>query len=144
MPKARTGQAPPKLSRVEFDKRFRQSFVDPAFDAEREAIAPLEEIAWEAYEEGRKAPLTRKAGPGFADPEYDLSVEWLATRASGSRPRSSAWAGRRATHSRVLRGLRLAAQRRHLPRRDLEDLPPRDSSPRGARSATASRSTCST
>jgi multimeric flavodoxin WrbA len=40
----------------------------------------VEEIAWQAYEEGRKAPVTRKAGPGFADPEYELSVEWLATR----------------------------------------------------------------
>ncbi|MCR5878578.1 hypothetical protein [Phenylobacterium sp. J367] len=24
--------------------------------------------------------MTRKAGPGFADPDYDLSVDWLAAR----------------------------------------------------------------
>jgi len=27
----------------------------------------LEEIAWQAYDEGRKAPLTRLAGSGYAD-----------------------------------------------------------------------------
>lgn len=26
--------------------------------------------------EGRKSPITEKAGPGFKDPDYDLSVEW--------------------------------------------------------------------
>jgi hypothetical protein len=33
-----------------------------------------------AYEHGRKAPRTRKAGSEFADPDYDLSVDWLAAR----------------------------------------------------------------
>ncbi len=80
MTKPRTGQAPPPLSRDEFAKRFRQSFYDPAFDAESEAIARLEAIAWEAYDQDRKAPRTAKAGPGFADPDMDLSVEWRATR----------------------------------------------------------------
>ena len=28
----------------------------------------------------RKAPRTAKAGPGFADPDFELSVEWLETR----------------------------------------------------------------
>jgi multimeric flavodoxin WrbA len=76
----RKGQAPPKLDRAAFGERFRQSFVDPAFERASDAIARLEEIAWEAYREGRKAPRTRKAGQGFADPDYDLSVEWLANR----------------------------------------------------------------
>jgi multimeric flavodoxin WrbA len=78
--KVRKGQAPPQLTRVEFNKRFRRSYVDPAFDAERESIARLEEIAWNNYIGGNKAPITRKAGPGFADPDYDLSVEWIDTR----------------------------------------------------------------
>ena len=60
--------------------RFAQSFVDPAFAVEKDAIARLETIAWHAYEKGRKAPLTHAAGPGFADPDYELSVEWRATR----------------------------------------------------------------
>jgi multimeric flavodoxin WrbA len=40
----------------------------------------LEAIAWDAYAAERKAPRTVKAGPDFADPNYDLSVEWLETR----------------------------------------------------------------
>jgi multimeric flavodoxin WrbA len=76
----RKGQAPPPLSREQFRERFEASYFDPAFDAERDAIARLEVIAWEAYQEGRKAPRTAKAGPGFADPDYDLSIEWRETR----------------------------------------------------------------
>ncbi|HEV6968873.1 flavodoxin family protein [Roseateles sp.] len=75
----RTGQAQ-SMSRQQFGERFRRRFVDPAFDAEREAIARLEEIAWQAFHEGRKAPVTVKAGPGFADPGYDLSREWRDTQ----------------------------------------------------------------
>jgi len=76
----RKGQAPAKLDRATFGERFRQSFADPAFDAGADAIDRLEAIAWDAYREGRKAPRTRKAGEGFADPDYELSVEWSATR----------------------------------------------------------------
>ena len=68
------------LSRHEFKARFEQHFADPAFEAAREAITRVEAIAWHAYDGSRKAPLTRKAGAEFADPDYDLSVEWLATR----------------------------------------------------------------
>ena len=57
-----------------------ESFLDPAFQSEAEAISRVEAIAWDAYQEGRKAPVTRKAGPGYANPDYDLSVEWLQTR----------------------------------------------------------------
>jgi multimeric flavodoxin WrbA len=64
------------MGRQEFGERFRQRFVDPAFDAERESLARLEQIAWEAFDEGRKAPITVKAGPDFSDPGYDLSREW--------------------------------------------------------------------
>ena len=78
--KPRTGQAPPQLSRVEFSRRFRQSFYDPAFEKEQESITRLEAIAWSNYVEDRKAPVTAKAGRGFANPGYDLSVEWRATR----------------------------------------------------------------
>lgn len=57
-----------------------QSFYDPAFKTEALSLARLEAIAWQAYKEGRKAPVTVKAGPGYADPDYDLSTEWLATK----------------------------------------------------------------
>ena len=77
----RKGQAPAVLSRPVFHERFMASFLDPAYSAESEALAHLEAIAWDAYQEGRKSPVTRKAGPGYADPDYDLSVEWLQTKA---------------------------------------------------------------
>ena len=80
MTQPRKGQAPPQLSREEFGERFRRNFYDPAFEGEREAIARLEAIAWDGYDKDRKAPRTAKAGAGFADPDYDLSIEWRATR----------------------------------------------------------------
>ena len=89
--KIRTGQAPAPLERGEFALRFRKSFVDPAYRAEDEAIGRLEAIAWEAYRDGRKAPITRKAGRGYADPDYDLSVEWIETKARLERAQAS-WA----------------------------------------------------
>jgi multimeric flavodoxin WrbA len=76
----RKGQYRGKLSRDAFRTHFHRSFFDSAFDTEREAIARLEQIAWDAYGKSRKAPRTVKAGKGFADPDYDLSVEWLETR----------------------------------------------------------------
>jgi multimeric flavodoxin WrbA len=79
-PSVRKGQAPQPLSRAAFGERFRQGFYDPAFKVECDAIARIEEIAWQAYSESRKSPRKRKAGPGFADPEYELSVEWLEAR----------------------------------------------------------------
>ena len=74
--------------------------MDPAFRAEDVAISRVEEIAWQAYEEGRKAPVTRKAGPGYADPDYDLSVEWLDTK--GKIEKAQARWGEATTNSRVL------------------------------------------
>jgi len=81
MTQVRKGQAPAPLERGEFAIRFRERFTDPAFRAEDTALARLEEIAWQAFHEGRKSPVTAKAGKGYADPDYDLSVEWSATRA---------------------------------------------------------------
>jgi multimeric flavodoxin WrbA len=80
MTKIRKGQAPAALTRAEFHERFNVNFYDPAFAAEKEAIARLEAIAWGAVKEGRKAPVTRAAGRGFADPAYEVSVQWLDTR----------------------------------------------------------------
>jgi len=80
MTDARKGQAPGQLSRAEFGERYQASFRDPAFQAEKDALVRIEEIAWLAYKAERKAPITRKAGPGYADPGYDLSVDWLAAK----------------------------------------------------------------
>jgi hypothetical protein len=100
MIKVRTGQARGQMTREAFRERFEGSFFDPAFDKEREAIGRIEAIAWDAYSNSRKAPRTAKAGPEFVDPDYDLSVEWRATRDSlleaGRKQRDGA------TPSRVL------------------------------------------
>ena len=80
MIKIRIGQAPAELDREAFSVRFHASFIDPAFRTEDKSIARLEEIAWQAYSEGRKAPITQKAGSRYADPDYDLSSEWVATK----------------------------------------------------------------
>src|SRR5437667_1229992 len=100
MTKPRKGQAPPQLTRVEFRRRFEQSFYDPAFEKEKDAIGRLEAIAWDGYDADRKWPRTRKAGRGFADPKFELSVEWLETRkrlrAAEKRQKN------RSTRSRVL------------------------------------------
>lgn len=80
MTNVRKGQAPAHLQRDQFGVRFRAAFGDPAFAVEHDAIGRLEEIAWQAYSEGRKSPITRKAGAGYADPEYELTVEWIDTK----------------------------------------------------------------
>lgn len=76
----RTGQSPGKLDRDEFRQKFQGDFVDPAFIPVKDMLAQVEEIAWNNYQDGNKAPFTEKAGPEFVDPDYDLSSEWKATR----------------------------------------------------------------
>ena len=79
-PDVRTGMPPVKLPREEFEKRFRSRFVDPAFQPLQHELDAIVAAAWDAYSHSRKAPVTRKAGSGFADPDYELSVDWLAAR----------------------------------------------------------------
>ncbi|PAW74413.1 MAG: hypothetical protein B9S38_03170 [Verrucomicrobiia bacterium Tous-C4TDCM] len=82
LPTVRTGQGSTRLSRSEFEHRYRAQFADPAFDAPTPEVERLTTIAWEAYEDSRKSPHSRKAGPEFADPEHELPLEWLETRAA--------------------------------------------------------------
>jgi multimeric flavodoxin WrbA len=79
-PRVRTGQGSVALTKEEFRARLAERFYDPAFDALRAEIGAVSEVAWQAYHEYRKSPRTRKAGKGFADPAFDLPVEWLETR----------------------------------------------------------------
>ena len=76
----RKGMPDPKLDREAFVARYLEQFHDPAFRRLDGALAEIAAVAWEAYDAGRKAPLTRKAGPGFADPDYDLALDWLDAR----------------------------------------------------------------
>ena len=96
----RKGQAPPPLTREQFHERYQRRFFDPAYGVESEAISRLEEIAWQALQDGRKAPHTVPAGSEFSDPTYKISTEWLDTR-KRLREAQTAWQDA-ASASRVL------------------------------------------
>ena len=96
----RKGQAPGHIDRAAFHDRFMQPFQDSAFGAESESLKRIEILAWQAYDEGRKSPVTRKAGPGYADPDYDLSVDWIEAKQRIDAAQA-AW-GKPDTTSRVL------------------------------------------
>jgi multimeric flavodoxin WrbA len=71
---------PVKLERHEFEKRYRSRFADPAFQPLQRELDAITAAAWDAYSQSRKSPVTRKAGPGFTDPGYEIAVDWLAAR----------------------------------------------------------------
>jgi multimeric flavodoxin WrbA len=81
-PDVRKGMPPRKLDRAQFEQRFKSRFVDPAFGPLQTELQAITDAAWDAYSNSRKAPLTRKAGPGYADPDYDIAVDWLDARAA--------------------------------------------------------------
>lgn len=76
----RRGSPDPHLGEAEFKRRFLAQYVDPAFDSLRGELDRVANVAWDAYKNARKAPRTRKAGAEFEDPNYDLSVDWIAAR----------------------------------------------------------------
>jgi len=82
MPKARvrTGMPSVQLDKTEFKRRFLERFFDPDFEPLSGEIDKIAETAWTTYDGYHKSPRQTKAGPGFADPNYMISVEWLATR----------------------------------------------------------------
>ena len=77
-PEPRKGTPDPTLSEEEFRRRFRGQFQDQAFDLLSAELDRIAAAAWDAYSHSRKSPRTHKAGPGFADPDYDLAVDWSA------------------------------------------------------------------
>lgn len=77
-PSPRKGMPSPKLGEEEFKRRYIEQFRDPGYDSLRTQIGEIAAVAWDAYREKRKSPQTVKAGPSFADADYDLSVDWLA------------------------------------------------------------------
>jgi len=79
-PDPRKGMPSPKLNRQDFVTRFKSRFADPAFRDEDAALDRVAAIAWDAYSDGRKSPVTRKAGLGYADPNYDLAVDWIEAK----------------------------------------------------------------
>ena len=81
-PEPRKGMPSPQLDEATFRERFLSRFVDPAFDKLSDELQAIAGAAWDGYSNHRKAPKTQKAGPGYADPDYDLAVDWLAAKAA--------------------------------------------------------------
>jgi len=80
--KVRKGMPDVQLTRKEFESRFRDRFFDPAFAKNEAAIRAIIETAWDGYDAYRKNPVKRVAGEGYAKPNAELPVEWLATKAA--------------------------------------------------------------
>jgi multimeric flavodoxin WrbA len=70
------------LEKAQFRARFFARFADPAFDAVQSELERVCEIAWSGYQDYRKSPRKRPAGEGFSDPAFELSSDWLETRAA--------------------------------------------------------------
>jgi multimeric flavodoxin WrbA len=68
------------LDRAAFRERFMQRFHDPMYDDIAPELEKVFEVTWQNYKGYRKSPRIQKAGPGFADPEFTLPMEWLETR----------------------------------------------------------------
>ena len=81
----RKGMPSPRLDEAEFRRRFLDRFKDKAFMPLSAELDRIADAAWDAYADSRKSPLTVKAGHEFADPDYDLSVDWLAARTAIQR-----------------------------------------------------------
>src|SRR5687767_9136505 len=80
VPEPREGMPSPRLDDNEFKQRFRSQYQDPAFDELQVELEKITAAAWDAYANSRKSPRTAKAGGEFADPDYDLAVDWIAAR----------------------------------------------------------------
>lgn len=84
-PRIRKEQPSVQLTKEEFARRARLRFADPAFDAVRAELDRVIDVAWDGYEQYRKWPRTSKAGPGFAEPDFDLPDTWREARAAIQR-----------------------------------------------------------
>ena len=86
-PKPRKEMPPRKLDRAAFEARFRAQFPGDAFAGLQAELDRVAEAAWTEYDSGKKGPRTAKAGPGYADPDYDydLAVDWIRAKAAIDR-----------------------------------------------------------
>ena len=80
VPEPRKEMPSPRMGRDEFLNRFKAQYPDPAFEPIQDELGRVALAAWDAYEHSRKSPHTEKAGEGYADPDYDLSVDWIKAR----------------------------------------------------------------
>ena len=98
--KVRTGMPSVALDKAEFARRVRRRFYDPAFTSVEQEIERIIEVAWDGYNDSRKSPRTKPAGKGYADPSYELSVEW--SEASQAIKRAERQQKSKSAKSRIL------------------------------------------
>ena len=67
---ARTGMPETKIDREALQNRFFQTFYDPAFDNVKPELGRALELAWNSYEEGRKALKPRFPSYPGVDPRW--------------------------------------------------------------------------
>jgi multimeric flavodoxin WrbA len=80
MPQVRSGMPSPELDEQTFKRRFLDQFKDAAFDPLAAELERIAEAAWDGYSHSRKSARTARAGTEFADPTFELSVDWLQAR----------------------------------------------------------------
>jgi multimeric flavodoxin WrbA len=70
------------LTRAQFMALARERFHDPAFEPVQKEIDKVLAVAWDGYHIYRKSPRKRRAGAGYADPDQQLAIEWIDTKAA--------------------------------------------------------------
>ena len=83
--KVRKGMPSVALSKAQFMALARERFCDPAFETVQKEIDKVLAVAWDGYHVYRKSPRKRRAGTRYANPDQELAIEWLDTRAAIER-----------------------------------------------------------
>lgn len=79
-PKVLKSGAEWKLEETEFRRRYQRIFANPVFKKHQIIIDELTDEAWKTYQEGKKTPDTIRAGTGYQNPDYQLSVDWIRAK----------------------------------------------------------------
>lgn len=82
VPSARKVMPDATLDEAAFKTRFKAQFIDPAFDGLKTELEAVASAAWDGYANSRKSPRTKRAGAGYADPDYDLAVDWIEAKSA--------------------------------------------------------------
>ncbi|GMV21479.1 MAG: hypothetical protein AMXMBFR57_14280 [Acidimicrobiia bacterium] len=103
-PEVRTQSEYVPLTREAFRSRFFARFQDPVFNDVADELDRVCERAWDSYIEYRKSPNQTRAGDDFADPDADLPIEWLETRAAIAQARTQQQDSASATRILLVQG----------------------------------------
>jgi hypothetical protein len=117
----RKGMPSPRLGEDEFKRRFLDQFQDTAFSSLQAELNKMADAAWDGYSHSRKSPRTRRAGEGYADPDYQLAHAWIN---AADAVHAALRAHRDDAEHRIV-DQRIAPERAHVPRRNVKEFSPR-------------------